>query len=426
MGQGRIFMQRMRRVLCAFILVAASAAAQSMDASEKETIQQLVQEVKELKAKVQALEAKQSGSEASAPNPPAAEETAPQTTTPSFLQEAHEIHGIQWRGFGEVNYKVLDQRQPEFGQLFGFVPGSAGNFSVGDFDLLLTSRISDKASVLSEVVIGEGDAQSFDVDLERVLFKYEFNDHVKVSFGRYHTGVGYYNTAFHTGKWLQTTADRPLIMEFADDGGLLPTQAVGVSVTGEIPSHGWGLNYTAEYGSSDTIRPDINQEGAEDDENNGNHINLGAFIRPDKFPGLQIGGSFYHDRISDFDKGPSVRLGQSIVNAHVVYNGHGIEFLNEGFLIRHAYEGSLTTYNMPAFYSLVSKHIGKFRPFFRYQYINANQNSIFDDVSLRHGPSFGSRYDFTDSIGIKLQLDHTLRKNLPDLNGLQTQLVFTF
>jgi hypothetical protein len=114
------------------------------------------------------------------------------------------------------------------------------------------------------------------------------------------------------------------------------------------------------------------------------------------------------------------------VNAHVVYNGHGIEFLNEGFLIRHSYEGSPTVYNMPAFYSLVSKHIGKFRPFFRYQYINANQNSIFDDVSLRHGPSFGSRYDFTDSIGIKLQLDHTLRKNLPDLNGLQTQLVFTF
>ena len=296
-------MLRMRGMLCVFVLlIAAAAVAQSTDASDKEAIQQLVQEVKELKAKVQALEAEQNGTEASAPaNPPAAAETAPQTSTRSFLQEAQEIHGIQWRGFGEVNYKVLDQRQPEFGQLFGFVPGSAGNFFVGDFDLLLTSRISDKASVLSEVVIGEGDAQSFAVDLERVLFKYEFNDHLKVSFGRYHTGVGYYNTAFHTGKWLQTTADRPLIMEFADDGGLLPTQAVGVSVTGEIPSHGLGLNYTVEYGSSDTIRPDLNDESA-DDENNGNHINIGAFIRPDKFPGLQIGGSFYHDKLATSTK----------------------------------------------------------------------------------------------------------------------------
>ena len=109
------------------MLIAASAAAQSTGTSETETIQQLVLEVKELKAKVQALEARQNGSEIGAPaNPSVAEaEAAPQVTSSTFLQEAHEVHGIQWRGFGEVNYKVLDQRQPEFGQLFGSVPGSA-------------------------------------------------------------------------------------------------------------------------------------------------------------------------------------------------------------------------------------------------------------------------------------------------------------
>ena len=80
------------------------------------------------------------------------------------------------------------------------------------FDLLLTARINDKASVLSEIAFGEGDAQKFDVDLERVLFKYDYNDHLRMSFGRYQTGIGYYNTAFHHGSWLQTTADRPLIL----------------------------------------------------------------------------------------------------------------------------------------------------------------------------------------------------------------------
>ena len=44
------------------------------------------------------------------------------------------VPNIQWRGFGEVNYKVLDQRRPELGT-FGFVPGSAGNLFTGDFDL---------------------------------------------------------------------------------------------------------------------------------------------------------------------------------------------------------------------------------------------------------------------------------------------------
>jgi len=122
-------------------------------------------------------------------------------------------------------------------------------------------------------------------------------------------------------------------MEFANDGGPLPTQAIGVSATGEIPSGKLNLNYIAEYGSSATIRPELNGLRS-DDENNGNHIKVGLFVRPEAIPGLQVGGSLYHDRISDFVRGPSVRLGQTIANAHIVYAHRKIEFLNEGFLIR--------------------------------------------------------------------------------------------
>ena len=121
-----------------------------------------------------------------------------------------------------------------------------------------------------------------------------------------------------------------------------------------------------------------------------------------------------------------MRLGQTIVNAHVVYTGHEIEFLSEGFLLRHDYEQNGPAYNMPAFYTQLSKKFGHIRPYFRYQYINANPASVFEDVGLRHGPSFGARYDFNPNIGFKAQLDHTLRRDLPDLNGLQLQLVFAF
>jgi hypothetical protein len=292
--------------------------------------------------------------------------------------------------------------------------------------LFLTSRINDRASVLAEIVFGEGDAQSFSVDLERALLKYDYNDHLKMSFGRYHTGIGYYNTAFHSGKWLQTTADRPLVMEFANDGGLLPTQAVGISVTGLVPSGKLGLNYLLEYGSSDTIRPELSGSGVTEDENNSNHINLGFFFRPVAVPGLQIGGSFYHDKINQADAGPSVRFGQTIVNGYVVYIKHGFEFLNEGFLIRHSLEHSEVTFNMPAFYTQFSKRFGSIRPFARYQYANTNRDTMFDDVLLRHGPSFGVRYDLNENMALKAQLDHTLRKGQADLNGLQLQLAVTF
>ena len=239
-------MRHHQSVTVLLLLISTQGSAQQAASPEQETIQELVQQLKELQNRVKELESHQpiARSTQSAPaqmadsRPPAPEETS-NTQLPFLPQELHELRGIQWRGFGEVNYKVLNQRTPELGS-YGFVPGSHGNFFTGDFDLLLTSRINDKASVLAEVVIGEADAQRFEVDLGRVLFKYDYNDHLKMSFGRYHTGIGYYNTAFHNGGWLQTTADRPLIMEFADDGGPLPTQAVGVSITGLIPSGGWG------------------------------------------------------------------------------------------------------------------------------------------------------------------------------------------
>ena len=412
------------------MLVSSLSYAQNVP-SEHEEIQQLVQQINALQERVRVLESLKSDNPTSSVDGTAQTVSSPTVQTaqtdapPGPIPEAlHELHGIQWRGYGEADYKVLNQRTPELGTN-GFVPGSSGSFYTGDFDLLLTARISDKASVLSEIDFGERDAQKFEVDLGRILLKYDYNDHLRMSFGRYQTGIGYYNTAFHHGSWLQTTADRPLIMEFADDGGLLPTQAVGLSLTGTIPSGKLGLNYIAEYGSSDTVRPELNGNVVED-ENNGNHVNVGLFARPDSIPGLQIGGSIYHDQISDFARGPSVRLGQTIVNGHIVYVRHGIEFLNEGFLIRHVYEQTSTVFNMPAFYSQISKQFGRVRPFFRYQYINANPSSLFEDVNLRYGPSFGARYDFNDFIAFKAQLDQSLRKGQPDLDALHFQLAFTF
>ena len=183
-----------RTVIALLLLTSSLGHAQDTTLSEPETIQKLVQQVKELQDEVKQLEsqrasaANQTAASQPAGGPAPADEKAGNTQPESLAQELHELHGIQWRGFGEANYKVLNQRTPELGT-FGFVPGSTGNFYTGDFDLLLTARISDKASVLSEIVFGEQDAQKFGVDLERVLFKYDYNDHLRMSFGRYHTGT---------------------------------------------------------------------------------------------------------------------------------------------------------------------------------------------------------------------------------------------
>jgi hypothetical protein len=169
-------------------------------------------------------------------------------------------------------------------------------------------------------------------------------------------------------------------------------------------------------------------------------------MQPHRMRGLRIGGSFYHDQISDLEAAadgvsiptpptvtdvqypsPNARWNQTIVNGHVVYVSSKTEFLNEAFLIRHAPIGPGETFNTPAFYSQISQKIGRIRPFVRFQYVNASpQNLIINDVGLRYGPSFGARYDFNDYFAFKAQLDHTVRHGLPDLSGLHLQLAATF
>src|SRR6266478_5832055 len=205
------FMRRALDIAAVILVLARLGLAQDAASSEQEMIRLLGQQVKELQQKVTALEARSGiSATASAEVPPQPADETSDAAPPRDLLP-HELAGIQWRGFAEVNYKVLDQRQPEIAA-FGFRPGSSGNFYSGNFDLLLTSRISDKVSFLAAIVFGEGEEQSFSVDLDRLLLKYNYNDHLKMSFGKYHTGIGYYNSTFHSGRWLQTTADRPFVM----------------------------------------------------------------------------------------------------------------------------------------------------------------------------------------------------------------------
>ncbi len=404
--------------------------AQTADPVDQATVRALVKEVQELKARVVVLETKlgqaeerASALESAKPAEPTHEPTQP---TAGDRGPFNVVRGIKLQGFATVSNRTNDAKPPE-GASFGFRAGPTSNFALGSVDLFLTSHITDKALVLAEVSFDETPAQEFQADVERMLLKYDLNDHLKMSFGRFHTATSYYNSIYHHGLWLQTAADRPLVVEFSDNGGMLPSQTVGASVTGSLPTGSWGLNYVFEYGSANTTRPQINSPSAgEIVEHNGNEITAGLFAKPDWLPGLEIGGSFYHDRLNP--ENTSVHIGQSIGSAHVVYVTPKFEFLNEAFFIQHEVQETGQTFNTPAFYSLISHKLGdKWRPYFRYQYANASDFSpLFADVGLRHGPSAGLRFDYNDYVAFKAQYDHTLRRRLPDINGLWLQLAFRF
>jgi hypothetical protein len=121
------------------------------------------------------------------------------------------------------------------------------------------------------------------------------------------------------------------------------------------------------------------------------------------------------------------RWNQTIVNGYAVYVSGRAEFLNEAFLIRHSLIGESSLFNTPAFYSQFSRKVGAWRPFIRYQYVNAAaRNAVYDDIGRREGPSVGVRYDLGSYLAFKAQMDHTIRRGLPDLNGLQLQVAAAF
>jgi len=111
------------------------------------------------------------------------------------------------------------------------------------------------------------------------------------------------------------------------------------------------------------------------------------------------------------------------------------ELLNEGMLVRHVRSstGAPGVFHTPAFYSQVSRKFRTYRPYFRYEYINAgDREPIYGDpadgpvVRRRNGPSVGVRWDFSEHAAAKLQYDRLDIRGQGAANGIGTQIAFTF
>jgi hypothetical protein len=328
------------------------------------------------------------------PAAPATPTVAAETAAPEEEQaqeaiagQGHETHTsgprLQIQGFADVNFRASNGR------------GTTNAFSLGQLDLFITSQLSEKFSVVSELILEAKRDNSFEFEIHRLLLRYAMNDYLNLSAGRYHSGIGYYNTAFHHGSYFATAANRPFLFAFEGQGGLLPLHNVGVSATGRIPSGSLDLRYIAEVGNGRSARSAVDRTvQTAFDENNGKSYNLGLTARPDWLPGLQTGFSFYHDRLTP-TAAPNVD--QRIMAAHVVYQSPRYEWLNEAVFIRHKPEGAggVAAYT-PGFYTQFARRFGKAQPYFRYQYVNASgRDFLLRDIGRRNGPSFGLRYDLT-------------------------------
>ena len=256
-------------LVTATILQAQQPKSGDVTAPDKQTLQLLLQRIDQLEARVRQLEAERQPAPVVSPAPGPAQRSAPpvneaeqqaESQAESAVPERMDLSKtlLRLRGFGDITLHG-DTRK-----------GNTTAFTLGQLNLFVTSDISEKFKFLSEIVfeggpdniygVTRGEINTFSVDVERYLIQYSYNDYLNVAAGRFHTAIGYYNTAYHHSTWFQTTTGRPLLFQFEDRGGILPVHTVGVSASGLIPSGRLGLHYVAEVGNGRASHSPLTQE----------------------------------------------------------------------------------------------------------------------------------------------------------------------
>jgi len=423
-------------VLVMMLFVAGAAWAQSPPPLDQaEQIRILIEHVQMLEKRVAELEGKPATAPAapeSAANVPAAAKPEMAEVSPSRgpgpghqhegIDEQATVHqmethypSLQIRGFGDVDFSATDQK------------GATSGFNLGQLDLHLTSPLSRKVSYFGEMTFN-AQPTGYTLEVERSIIRYDYNDYFKVSFGRFHTPIGYWNTAYHHGAWLQTSISRPDMIRIG--GSIIPVHFVGFLAEGNIPSGGAGLSYSAGVGNGRGST--ISRPGDAGDNNNNRAWVANLYSRPVKLYGLQMGVSLYRDKITLANTLPTGNnFREWITAAHVVWTKETPEFLAEFANVNH--RNILTNFvtNSQAFYAQIGYRLPwlerSFKPYYRFEHTHTSlSEQVFTNQDLV-GSIVGLRYDITNYAAFKGEYRNSKRlPTEPRVNGIFFQTDFTF
>lgn len=320
------------------------------------------------------------------------------------------------RAFGAVEWDAHEQED---------VPNS---FVLGQFALFATSNLSERISVLAEVVLEGGIDTRVVTDLERLQLTFRWNDYLHATAGRYHTGIGFYNTAFHHGAFFETPIGRPRVFAFEDEGGVLPVHEVGLTVRGQVPKAVTGLSYLVEVGNGRAWdHGGAGDGGAEDEEvardpNAAKATNIGLSYRSERWRGLELGTSFYRDTVP---VPGAASVPQRITAAYVAYRTPAVEILAEWLALSHrAADGNR---HDTAGYAQASKAWGKVRPYYRYDRLAIDPSTpLIGTIGSYRAHTVGVRVDPSEWVGLKAQYERADFPAERGVDALRTQLVFVF
>ena len=337
--------------------------------------------------------------------PAAAGQAADQHGMPPGTDDGPTLH---FRGFMDVNFAETD------------APNSPDGFTLGQFVAHLTSSLGHKVSFFGEMSFTAHDS-TFTTEIERAILRFDYNDHFKISAGRYHTPINYWNTAYHHGLWLQTTVSRPEMI--VGGGTFQPVHFVGVMAEGNLTSSTAGLGYNVGIGNGSGAI--LSRGGDAGDVNSNRAWVAKVFARPGSIAGFETGAAIYHDQINIDDGEP---IGELIASAYIALARETPELIAEFSHVRHHDEALDLDYASYAYYLQVASRLKwpDWKPYARIEQLSGDAGDpLFGELRTTIG-SLGVRYELSDLSALKAEYRHTRRLGASGVNGVYFQAAFTF
>jgi hypothetical protein len=336
---------------------------------------------------------------------------------------------VHFRGFADFNLAATDNHLSDDTK-------SHDGFSLGNLVGHARASLGGKFSFFGEVNV-TGVDNVFSIDVARAFIRYDYNDRLKVSAGRYHAPIGYWNVAFHRGLWLQTTIFRPDIIR---EEWFQPDHFLGIMAEGTLVSRiglgymtGYGNGRDSDLGPSGLDAGDLNGQDSATGKVSTGHHRAGVvrlFARPPQVSGVEFGGAVYRDTLAAaFTKG----VPELITSAYVAITRESPEILAEFSNLRHSDyyldNRSNNSWNSQAFYVQVGYRLPqqpRCKPYGRFEKSLTPRDEPVTGNLENSKLTAGMRFELTDFATIKVEYGQRRKPGAAHVNGVFAQTAFTF
>ena len=302
------------------------------------------------------------------------------------------------------------------------------NFSLGQIDilgLLLAGRGEGFIELVFEQPEGEED---FIIDVERLYAGYYFHRLATLRLGRFHTPFGYFTRRWHHGQYLMPQINRPVVIEFEDEGGPLPIHIIGFELEGKTQKFGYILdigNGNLQFGSDNISDFDVFKSAVGK-----------IYFKPSLFSeiGVSVG---YDPFVLRLENKREIEVRNLILGGNFAYDFPGkLLVIAEGFFFNDLESEKMGFGGFVLASYPVLKHVGRYIdeviPYIQVEFINwEEENTWLDELSKRGltkkvGVLGGVKFVITSEVAIKFELRYDIPTSEGGANiwGIFTQFGF--